>query len=92
MSNLIHCDGPDCDETKDNTPGVIIRQLCEASWFALERDGERLDFHDDQCLANWTTGKPRTAASSQPCMCDGSQIDPHTVAQHRPRSMGVNGL
>lgn len=82
MSKLIHCDGPGCDQTKDATVGVVVRQLCEPDWLTLERDGVRLDFHDDRCLANWTTGKPRatTDRGDRPCLCTPHAN--HTVAQH----------
>lgn len=90
MSQLIHCDGPGCDVTRD-PDAPDMRRLGEPSWLKLERDGVRHDFHDDQCLANWTTGKPRVTAASAPCICDGAQVDPHTVAQHRPRPTTVTG-
>lgn len=89
MSNLIHCDGPDCNKTKDV---AAAPPLCTPSWLMLEQaDGlPTLDFCSRGCLAAWS--KPRDAIDDDQCMCDGSQVDPHTVAQHRPRPMGVNGL
>lgn len=90
MSNLIHCDGPDCNVTRDpNLPDM--RALGESPWVHVDQ-GDRLpalDFHDVNCLSRWadqhgglSSGR-RTTAGYQPCMCHGSQVDPHTKAQHQ---------
>jgi hypothetical protein len=49
MSNIIRCDGPACDETKD--PDAPAR-LCTVPWIRVEPDGtsSTLDFHADACV------------------------------------------
>jgi hypothetical protein len=83
MSALVHCDGPDCEQVEP-----AQRRLCDAPWLRLERGDYEptLHFHSRGCLAAWSlklTGA--SPAKSEPCMCDGSQLDPHTVAEHSPR-------
>lgn len=81
MSNLINCDGPDCHETRE--PGTTMAGL---EWIVVTRGFGTRDFHSPACLSAWAAAEQ--ASDSQPCRCDGSQVDPHTVAQHRPRPGG----
>lgn len=87
MSNLIHCDGPDCDQTL-NPDNPIDDRLCAAPWIQISQAGQaRLDFHSQVCLAAWSTGKPRPGGMAQlggtPCTCHAAQSDPHTKAEHQ---------
>lgn len=98
MSNLIHCDGPGCNKTRAPSDGYSI-ELCALPWIRVNEGtpSRTLDFCSRACLAAWTTGKPQATSDSQPCTCDGSQLDPHTISQHRPGPGGrtrdeVNGL
>jgi hypothetical protein len=79
MSNLIHCDGPDCDQTA----------LCAPDWIRV-RQGQMepvRDFCSRTCLAAWSSGQPRAGGMAQldgqPCTCHRAQADPHTKAEHR---------
>lgn len=51
MSNLIHCDGPDCERTQN--PDVDRRALCQLPWLTLEQGDDRYDFHHRDCLVRW---------------------------------------
>lgn len=96
MSNLIHCDGPGCDETKPDE-----RRLCDAPWFHVERDDvERpRDFHSEACMARWAVGGvgdsardvARNVLDNQPCTCHAAQADPHTKAEHQAYPTVVDG-
>lgn len=94
MSNLIHCDGPDCEQTK---PLAGSRRLCDGDWLMLEQ-GEalpNLDFHSRACLAAWSSllcspGIPRPY--DQPCTCHRAHTNPHTKADHQAYPTAVDGL
>lgn len=93
MSNLIHCDGPNCDKTKDiNEP----ERLGRPGWLMLEQaNGPTVDFHDRACLTAWSTGKPaEPTVDDRPCTCVRAQQWPHTKAEHQayPTSTTVDGL
>jgi hypothetical protein len=53
MSELVHCDGPDCDQVEP-----ADRRLCDAPWMRLDRGNTDLEpmlhFHSRSCLAAWT--------------------------------------
>lgn len=52
MTNLIHCDGPDCDKTRD--PRVSERLASSYGWFHVETAHDTtLDFCSDVCMAAW---------------------------------------
>lgn len=91
MSNLIHCDGPGCDQVKP-----LQRRLCDGDWLMLEQ-GEmlpNLDFHSRQCLTAFCAiDAPGPASNAEePCMCNGSQFGPHTKAEHQAYPTKVDGL
>lgn len=91
MSNLIHCDGPGCDKTKNRD---IEPRMCDTPWLHLEQ-GDRtpvLDFHSQGCLAAWVGGtRPAQTGTrtpeagtpgDQPCTCRRAKADPHSKADH----------
>lgn len=96
MSNLIHCDGPNCDQVRDpNAP--VMRRLGESGWIHVEEGpDDTKDFHSRACLAAWssqldTPGIPRP--EDRPCTCHAAQYDPHTKAEHQAYpTEQVNGL
>lgn len=97
MSNLIHCDGPGCDEVRDpNAP--IMRRLDESEWIHVEEGpDDTKDFHSRACLAAWSSllcspGIPDP--QDQPCTCLRAHTDPHIKAEHQayPTTTVVDGL
>lgn len=78
MSNLIHCDGPDCGNTEPDE-----RRLCDEAWLRVEQGGggPALDFCSRDCLAAWS--KPPVVVT-----VDGMGADPAGSELCRP----VNGL
>lgn len=53
MSALVHCDGPDCDQTRD--ADELTRRLCTPSWIHVEEGPavQGRDFHSRECMAKW---------------------------------------
>lgn len=53
MSHLLHCDGPDCDESCD--PDSHLRSFSTPSWITVETDvrAYKNHFHSRECLAKW---------------------------------------
>lgn len=49
MSNLTHCDGPNCEERKDDR-GVSIRRWGVESWLTVQSDWQSFDFCSPTCL------------------------------------------
>lgn len=58
MSALVHCDGPDCDVTRDANYQMLA--LFEGGWIQLSQgEGVRnLDFHSVACLQAWALEHP----------------------------------
>jgi hypothetical protein len=52
MSNLIHCDGPSCDQTTDPDSGTA------STWLTANRGLARFDFHTAACMADWAQEQP----------------------------------
>lgn len=50
MSNVIHCDGPHCEQTR---VAGLDRKFCEAPWTRVEQGTDRYDFHSAECVAAW---------------------------------------
>jgi hypothetical protein len=48
MSNLTHCDGPNCKERKDESEPT--RAWSEASWIKVQDNWHDFDFHSTECL------------------------------------------
>jgi hypothetical protein len=87
MSNLIHCDGPDCDQAL-NPDDPTDDRLCVGPWIQVGQAGHpRLDFCSQACLAAWSSDRPRAGGTAQldgqPCTCHRAQADPHTKAEHQ---------
>lgn len=93
MSNLIHCDGPGCDITRDpNLPDM--RGLCEPGWLRVQEGPDHpLDFHSVDCLGRWAEANGPLRLDGRACTCHGSQVDPHTKSEHQayPQTTTVTG-
>lgn len=67
MSNLIHCDGPRCSETRDaDRAALTTRAQFEGGWLRVSQgDGVQvLDFHSRDCLAAWNAEQPDTTSTT----------------------------
>lgn len=60
MSNLIHCDNPDCENTRDSSRE---RRLHERPWLEVQQAGQRLDFCSLDCMRRWA-GPEKTSVPS----------------------------
>lgn len=76
MSALVHCDGPGCDKTK--SAAFEDRRLCDPDWMMLEASDRNYDFHSEECLARWVTGKP-VAVKSPATIVNVSEPDPRPI-------------
>lgn len=86
MSNLVHCDGPDCENTEPDE-----RRLCDAPWLRVEQGGgaSSLDFCSRDCLAAWSKAVGPADGDDRPCRC--SPTATHTASQHNVRATVVDG-
>lgn len=52
MSDMTHCDGPDCDKTK---PRYGARRLRDGPWISLSSRPDDVDFCGKACAIAWLT-------------------------------------
>lgn len=89
MSNLVHCDGPNCDNTEPDQ-----RRLCDAPWLRVEQGGGEpaLDFCSRACLAAWSADQngdaKKTVVVEEPA--EVTEIHGVTGTHHKADARVVN--
>lgn len=61
MTNVIRCDGPGCDQTRQPSDGFSIT-IADLPWLTVTASDTSHDFHSKACLAKWAAAQGSATA------------------------------